>query len=42
MLVSQPVLKYFRFNIKTKLIEGLVEYLYGFSAYKLQRRTISI
>jgi len=35
MLASQPVLKHFRFNIKTKLIKGLVEYLHGFSTRKL-------
>ena len=35
MLASQPVLKYFGFNIKTKLIKGLVEYLYGFNAREL-------
>jgi len=42
MLVSQPILRHFRFNIKTKLIEGPVKYLYGFSAHKSQRRTISV
>jgi len=42
MLASQPVLRHFGFNIKTKLIKSLVEYLYGFSIYKLQRRIISI
>ena len=42
ILVSQPVLRHFRFNIKTKLIKGLVKYLYSFSAYKLQRYTISV
>jgi len=35
MLVSQPVLRYFRFDIKTKLIEGPVKYLYGFGACEL-------
>ena len=42
MLASQPILKYFGFNIKTKLIEGPVKYLYSFSTYKLQRYTISV
>jgi hypothetical protein len=42
ILVNQPVLKYFNFNIKTKLIKGLVEYLYSFSTCKPQYHTKSI
>ena len=42
MLASQPVLRYFGFNIKTKLIKGLVKYLYGFSAYEPQCYIISV
>jgi len=42
MLVSQFILRYFGFNIKTKLIEGPVVYLHSFSACKPQRRTTSV
>ena len=35
MPASQPILRYFGFNIETKLIEGPVEYLHGFGARKL-------
>ena len=42
ILVSQPILRHFGFNIKTKLIKGLVEYLYSFSTHKPQCRTISV
>ena len=42
MLASQPVLRHFGFNIKTKSIKGPVKYLYGFGTCKPQRRTISV
>ena len=42
MPASQPILRHFGFDIKTKLIEGPVKYLHSFGAYKPQRRTISV
>ena len=39
---SQPVLRHFGFNIKTKLIEDPVEYLHSFGAHEPQCRTTSI
>jgi hypothetical protein len=42
MLASQPILRHFGFNIKTKLINSPVKYLHSFSTYKPQYYTTSI